>query len=95
MKTFTWSSSQQPIEPMEAIMAPIVVQYTQPLHQIVCPSVPIMGTVERPLVQWNILITTTQPTIEVALICAYRQQVGHEFKNYPFVDDKLNRLMKE
>jgi hypothetical protein len=37
----------------------------------------------------------TQPTIEVALICACCQQVGHEFKNYPFVDDKLKRLMKE
>jgi hypothetical protein len=36
-----------------------------------------------------------KPTVEVALTCAYCEQVGHEFKNYPFVDDKLKRLMKE
>jgi hypothetical protein len=54
-----------------------------------------MGTVERPFVQRNIPITTTQPIIEDALTCAYCQQVGHEFNNYPFVDDKLKRLMKE
>jgi hypothetical protein len=52
-----------------------------------------MGTVERPLVQRSIPITTTQPTIEVALTCVYCQHVGHEFKNCPFVDDKLKKLM--
>ncbi len=54
-----------------------------------------MGTIEWPVVQQNILLTTTQPTIKVALTCAYCQQVGHEFKNYPFVGDKLKRLMRE
>jgi hypothetical protein len=47
------------------------------------------------LVQQNILVITTQPTIEVALTCAYCQQVGQEFQNCPFVDDKLKRLMIE
>jgi len=47
------------------------------------------------LVQRNILVIPTQPTVEVALTCAFCQQVGHEFKNCPFVDDKLKRLMKE
>jgi hypothetical protein len=32
-----------------------------------------MGIVEQPLVQRSILTTTTQPTIEVTLICAYHQ----------------------
>ncbi len=50
---------------------------------------------KQPLVQQNIPITTTQPTIEVALTCTYCQQVGHDFKNYPFVDDKMKRLMIE
>jgi hypothetical protein len=35
-----------------------------------------------------------QPIIEIASACAYFQQ-GHEFKNCPFVDDKLKRLMKK
>jgi hypothetical protein len=39
-------------------------------------------------------VTTTQPTVEVVLTCAYCQLVGHEFKNCPFVDDKLKKLMK-
>ncbi len=39
------------------------------------------------------MVITTQPTIEATLTCAYCQQVGQEFKNYPFVDDKLKRLM--
>jgi hypothetical protein len=54
-----------------------------------------MGTIERPLVQRNIPITTTQPTIETTLTCAYCQQLQHEFKNFPFVDEKFKRLMKE
>jgi hypothetical protein len=54
-----------------------------------------MGIVEQPFVQQSILVTTTQPIVEVALACAYYQQVGHEFKNHPFVDDKLKRLMKK
>jgi hypothetical protein len=52
-----------------------------------------MRIIERTLVQQSIPITTTQPTIEAALNCAYHQQVGHEFKNYPFVNDKLKKLM--
>jgi len=54
-----------------------------------------MGIIEQPFVQLSIPVTTTQPTIEIALTCAYYQQVGHEFKNCPFVDDKLKRLMRE
>jgi hypothetical protein len=54
-------------------MAPIVAQYTQPLHQIVWLNVLIMGTVEQPLVQRSIPITTIQPTVEITLICAYPQ----------------------
>ncbi len=52
------SSSQQPIESMEVITVPIVIRQTQPLHQTIWPSVPIMGTIERPLVQRSILVTT-------------------------------------
>jgi hypothetical protein len=54
-----------------------------------------MKTVEWPLVQQSIPITTTQLIVEIALTCAYCQQVGQEFKNYLFVDDKLKKLMKE
>jgi hypothetical protein len=39
-----------------------------------------MGIIEQPFIQRGILVTTTQPTIEVALTCEYSQQVG---------DDKL------
>jgi hypothetical protein len=31
--------------------------------------------------------------VETTLACANCQQVGHEFKNCPFVDDKLKLLM--
>jgi hypothetical protein len=31
----------------------------------------------------------------VTSTCAYCQQVGREFKDYPFVDDKLKQLMRE
>ncbi len=58
-------------------------------------SILVMGTIEWPLVQWSIPITTPHPTIEITLTCAYCQQVGHEFKNYPFVDDKLKCLLRE
>jgi hypothetical protein len=34
-------------------------------------------------------VTTPQPVVEIAITYAYYQQIGHEFKNYPFVDDKL------
>jgi len=54
-----------------------------------------LGNVERPPIQRNISITTPQPIIEIALTCAYYQQVEHEFKNCPFVDDKLETLMKK
>jgi hypothetical protein len=86
---------QQLVEPVEVVTAPIDVQQTQPLHQIVWPNILVMGTIEQPLVQRSIWVTTMQSTIEVALTCAYCQQVGHEFKNCPFVDDKLKRLMKK
>jgi len=86
---------QQHVDLVEIIMAFVVVQQTQPLHQIVWLSVPITRTIERPLVQRNISITTTQPNVEVPLTYAYYQQVGHEFKNCPCLDDKLKRLMKE
>jgi hypothetical protein len=36
---------------MEVVVAPMVVEQTQPLHQIVWLSVPVMGTIERQLVQ--------------------------------------------
>jgi hypothetical protein len=42
--------------------------------------------------QQNVPVTTTQPTVEAALTCAYCQHVGHEFKNCPFVDDKLKKI---
>ncbi len=79
---------------MEAIAALVAIQQT-PLHQIVWLNVPVMGIIERPLVQWGILVRTTQPTIEIALTCAYCQQVEDEFMNCPFVDEKLKRLMRE
>jgi hypothetical protein len=40
------SSFQQPEKLVEVIMAPIVVQQTQPFHQTIWPNVPIMGTIE-------------------------------------------------
>jgi hypothetical protein len=54
-----------------------------------------MGIVEQPLVHRRWPITTTQPIVEATLTYAYCQQVGHEFKNFPFVNDKLNRLTRE
>jgi hypothetical protein len=36
---------------MVVIVAPIVAQQTQPLHQIVWSSVHVMGTIERQFVQ--------------------------------------------
>jgi hypothetical protein len=41
---------QQHVELMEAIAALIIVEQTQPLHQIVWLNVPVMGTIERQLV---------------------------------------------
>jgi len=54
-------------------VALVVVQQTQPLCQTICPNVFVMGIVERPQVQQSILVTTTQPIVEIALICAYCQ----------------------
>jgi hypothetical protein len=54
-----------------------------------------MQIVEGTWVQQKIPITTTQPTIEATLNCAYRQQVGHEFKNHPFANDKLKKVMRK
>jgi hypothetical protein len=70
-----------------------VIQQTQPFTQNVWPRVHVMGTIEWPPIQRNILITNMQPIIEIASTCAYYQQ-GHEFKNCPFVDGKVKRLMK-
>jgi hypothetical protein len=53
-----------------------------------------LGIVGPPLVQQSTLVTIPRPTIEIALTCAYCQHVRHEFKNCPFVDDKLNLLMR-
>jgi hypothetical protein len=36
---------------MEVVAALVIVQQTQPLHQIIWTNVLIMGTVERPFVQ--------------------------------------------
>jgi hypothetical protein len=63
--------SQQLVELMEVIAPLVDVQQTQPLHQIVWPNVLVMGIVEQPLVQQSIRVTTTQPTFEIALTCAY------------------------
>ncbi len=43
-------SFQQPVEPMEVVVILIVVQQTQPFHQIIWMSVLIMGTIERPII---------------------------------------------
>jgi hypothetical protein len=48
-----------------------------------------MGTIEQPHVQWSIPILSIHPTIEITSSCACCQQVKHEFKNCPFVEDKL------
>jgi hypothetical protein len=48
-----------------------------------------MGIVERPPIQQSMPVTTPQPIVEIAITYAYCQQVGHEFKNCPFVNDKL------
>ncbi len=65
------SSSHQHEKLVEAIVALIVVQQTQPLHQTIWPCVFIMKIVERPLVQRIVLVTPTQPIVEATLICAY------------------------
>ncbi len=56
---------------MEVVAAPIIIQQIQLLHQIVWPNVSIIGIVEQPLIQQSIMVTTTQPIVEIALICAY------------------------
>jgi hypothetical protein len=88
-------SFQQHAKLVDAITIDIVVRQTQLVIQGVWPSIHVMGIIEQPLVQRNILVTTPQPTIEIALTYAYYQHVGHEFKNCPFVDDKLKQLMRE
>jgi len=49
---------------MEAKVAPIAVQQTQPFHQIVWLSVLVMGTIEQPLIQQSIPVTTTQSIVK-------------------------------
>jgi hypothetical protein len=46
--------SQQLVELVETIMAIVVIQQTQPFHKTFWLNVPIMGIIERPLVQQNI-----------------------------------------
>jgi len=53
-----------------------------------------MGTIKQPHVQW-IPILSIHPTIEITSSCAYCQQVGHEFKNCRFVEDRLKWLIKK
>jgi hypothetical protein len=74
---------------MDEVEVPVVVQQTELITQGVQSCLPIMGTIERPPIQKSILSTAPQPTIEVTITYAYRQQVRHEFKKSPFVDDKL------
>jgi hypothetical protein len=52
-------------------MTHVIIQQIQLFHQISWPNVSIMGIIERLFVQQNIMVTTTQPTVEIALICAY------------------------
>ncbi len=80
---------------MDIIVAPIVVRQTQPFTQGVWSNIPIMAIVEQALGQQGILVTTPKPTNEITLACAYCQQVGYEFQNFPFMDDKLKQMMKE
>jgi hypothetical protein len=80
---------------VDVVVLLVVVQRTQPITQNVWPNVLVMGIVQWPLVQQSIPITNPQPTIEIALTYAYCQQVGHEFKYYPFVDNKLKQLIKK
>jgi len=54
-----------------------------------------MGIIERSHVQWSLLVPSIHPVVEIASLCAYCQQVAHDFKDCPFVDDKLKLLMKE
>jgi len=56
---------------MEVVVVFVVIRQTQPLNQTICSSVPIMGIVEQPPVQWSILVTNAQPIVEIALTCAY------------------------
>ncbi len=68
-----WSNYQQHVESVGVVVAHVDVQQTQPLHHIVWPNVPIMETIEWPLVQRSKPITTTQPIVEATLTCAYYQ----------------------
>jgi hypothetical protein len=76
-------------------IAILIIRQTQHVTQDIWQSILVLGTVEYPPIQQNISITTLQPIVEIALTCAYCQQIEHEFKNCPFVDDKLKRSMKE
>jgi hypothetical protein len=68
---------------MDVVALLIIVSQTQHVTQGVWQNIPILGIVKRPPIQQNISITTPQPTIEIALTCAYCQQVEHEFKIVP------------
>jgi len=56
---------------VEVVVVAVIIQQIQLLHQIVWPNVSIMGIVDQPFVQQSIMVTTTQPIVEIALICAY------------------------
>ncbi len=64
-------------------MAPVAIQQTQPLHQIVWSNVLVMGTVEQPLVQQSKSVTTIQPIVEVTLTCAYCNRLDMSSKIVP------------
>lgn len=58
---------------VEVVVVHVVVRQTQPLNQNVWPYVLIMGTIEGPTVQRNILVLSMHRTIGIALSCAYCQ----------------------
>ena len=89
------SGFQQLVELVEIVMALLLFDKHNHFIKFFWPNVLVVGTIEQPLVHQGILVTTTGPIVEVTLICAYCEQVGHEFKNFPFVDDKLKKLMRK
>jgi len=58
---------------MDVVALLIIVSQTQHVTQGVWQNVPILGIVKQPPIQQNILVTAPQPTVEIALTCAYCQ----------------------
>jgi hypothetical protein len=56
---------------MDIIAVLIVVQQTQHVIQGVWQIMHVLGIVEQPPIQRNILVMTPQPIVEIALTCAY------------------------